>query len=216
MRWITGIRLRCKALAKRRQLDRDLEEEIRFHLTMRQQKYEAAGWAAGDASAAARRRFGNTTSPQEECREMWTFPSLESFGQDLRYGMRQLRRSPGFTVVAVLALALGIGANTAIFSLMNAVMLRTLPVRQPDRLVLFGNARAAGSTDDFPNGRWNLFSFPMYQEIAAKNHVFSGVTAVLSLPFHLHGTVGSRSEEHTSELQSPVHLVCRLLLEKKK
>lgn len=194
MRWITGIRLRLKALAKRRQLDRDLEEEVRFHLAMRQKKYEAAGWTSGNARAAARRRFGNTTSLQEECREMWTFPSLESFGQDLRYGMRQLRRSPGFTVVAVLALALGIGANTAIFSLMNAVMLRTLPVRQPDRLVLFGNAHAAGSTDDFPNGRWNLFSFPMYQEIAAKNHVFSGVTAVLSLPLSLHGIIGSGHE----------------------
>ncbi len=115
--------------------------------------------------------------------------------QDLKYGLRMLGRNPGFTAIAVLTLALGIGANTAIFSLLNAVMLRQLPVQEPGQLVLLGTGNGRGSTDTFAFTR--LYSYPFYREMQQKNQVFSEVSAVLSLFFeHMHGTVeGSGSLE---------------------
>jgi hypothetical protein len=94
---------------------------------------------------------------------------MQTLLQDLRYGLRMLARSPDLTLVAVLSLALGIGANTAIFSLMNAVMLRALPVEKPERLVLFGKADSVGITVGFPNGSWTLFSYSLYREMQHKN-----------------------------------------------
>jgi putative ABC transport system permease protein len=123
--WNT-LRLRLKALIMRRRLDRDLEDELAFHLAMR----EAAH------CETARSGFGNPTSLKETCREMWTFVSLETFWQDLRYGARMLGRTPAFTAAAVLTLALGIGANTAVFSVMNAVLVKSLPYPDLDRLVI--------------------------------------------------------------------------------
>ena len=114
--------------------------------------------------------------------------------QDLRYGLRMLMKNRGFTAVAVLTLALGIGANTAIFSLLNAVMLRELPVRNPGELVLLGTGRWGGSTEEFAST--DLYSYAFYREMRQKNQVFSDVTALMSLLFQkMHGAVGSPNLE---------------------
>jgi predicted permease len=125
---------------------------------------------------------------------------------DLRYGLRILLKKPGFTLVAVLSLALGIGANTAIFSLLDAVLIRSLPVKEPSQLVLFGNARGAGMTDGFPNESWDLFSYPFYRQVQQKSDVFSGVASLSSIPWTVHGFVGGNGSNSDIE-QMQVQLV---------
>jgi predicted permease len=180
---------------RRRGREADLERELRSYIDAEVEEQQEAGVAAEEAVYAARRVLGNTAQIKEEVRAMWGRKSFEVFLQDVRYGLRALRRSPGLTTIAVLSLALGIGANTAIFSLINAVMLRELPVNKPGQLVLLGTGRAAGSTDDF--ARTSLYSYPFYREMRQKNQVFSAVSAVLSLTFNsMHGAVnGSGSLE---------------------
>jgi predicted permease len=167
-------------LFSRRRRDRELEEEIQAHLAMAARDRIERGDTPQSAELAARREFGNRTLIQETTREMWGWNSLERLWQDVRYALRGMRRTPGFTAVAVLSLALGIGANTAIFSLINTLMLRMLPVEHPGQLVelLF---KAPGQ-DHF-----NAFSWQSYEHYREHNHVFSGLIASADTPFAVHG-----------------------------
>ncbi len=195
---LTALWLRFRSVFRRRQLDRDLREELSFHLAMRQEKYQAAGQSSEDAAMSARRRFGNVTGLKEACREMWTFAWLESLAQDIRYGLRQLRRNPGFTAVAVITLALGIGATTAIFTLIDQVMLKSLPVAKPGQLYRMGNHNDCCVNDGPEDHGWDLFPYSLYVDLRDHTPQFSNLAAFQSFAMQL-----SVRRLHSSALARP-------------
>ncbi|MGH9764775.1 MAG: ABC transporter permease, partial [Blastocatellia bacterium] len=131
---LNRIRMRLKALLLRSQLHRDLDDEIAFHLKMREDKQIAGGTDLAEARLAAQKRFGNPSKWKESCRDMWTFVSFETLVQDARYGVRTLVKGPVFFIAATFTLALGIGANTTIFSMVDSFLLRPLPVKDPAQI----------------------------------------------------------------------------------
>jgi predicted permease len=199
MSFFSELARKLSMLFHRSQFDADLEEEMRLHLALREQQGLQAGMTQMDARSAAHRRFGNPTALKEKSHMTWGWQWFEDLLQDVAYGMRAMLRSPGITIVALLSLSLGIGANTAIFSLMDAVMLRSLPVDDPGQLVLFGNGTDSGISDGFSNE--DLFSYPFYRAMRQKNEVFSNLAAVFSMNNRIHGFVEGRTEAEPMNIQ---------------
>ena len=199
MGWPGEFARRIRMLIQRDQFDADLEEEMRLHLELRRQQQIEAGVPPEIAGSTARRMFGNETSIKEKSHMKWGWSWLETLMQDVVYGVRSMLRSPALVAVALLSLALGIGANTAIFSLLDAVMLRSLPVQKPSEMVLLGEGKWQGISDGF--GVTELYSYPFYREMQRQNAVFSDVTALYSMMNEVHGFVEGRDQSEPMNIQ---------------
>jgi putative ABC transport system permease protein len=166
--------LDLRALFRKRRLEAELDEELRFHLEKQIEQNEASGMRAEEARYAALRQFGNVSALKEECRDSFGARLINELGQDIRYGLRQLRRNPGFTAVAVITLALGIGANTAIFSVVNAVVLRPLPIYRPDRVVVVHDRATQLGLPSIPVSAPDFVDLSRRKDIFARTAVLSG------------------------------------------
>ena len=185
--WLNALWFRLRSLPRRRQLEQDLDEELEFHLAMRQQMLVEQGMPQEEAHYAARRAFGNPTRTKEATRDLWTFLFLETLAQDLRYGLRQLRRNPGFTAVAVLTLALGIGATTAIFTVFNAVLLRPLPYSDPSRLVYISENLGP---------KYGVSAYMSYKEFTALRDQNRTLSAIAGYMFSFANLAGEGKAQH--------------------
>lgn len=152
-------------MKQRKRMLEGLEDDVRLHIETQTQENIDRGMSPEEAHLAAMRKFGNVTRVMEDTREVWSSAWLERLLQDMRFGFRMLLRSPTFAFVAVLSLALGIGANTAIFSVMDAVLLKALPVQEPSRLVQLEQT--------YKGEGYNFFSYPTYLRLRDSNRVFS-------------------------------------------
>jgi predicted permease len=199
MSWPGEVARRIRMFFQRDQFDANLEDEMRLHVELRRQQQIEAGVAPDAARSAARRIFGNEAAIKEKSHMSWGWNWLETLLQDVVYGIRSMLRSPALVAVALLSLALGIGANTAIFSLLDAVMLRSLPVKQPSQLVLLGTGDWNGISDGFPITE--LYSYPFYRQMQKNNAVFSDVAAIFSMENNVHGFVEGRDESEPMNVQ---------------
>jgi len=168
-------------MSRRKRMMDDLDQDIRDYIERETKDNIDRGMSPEEAHYAALRKFGNVTQVEEETWAVWSFVWLEQLWHDVRCGLRQLRRSPGFTMVATLTLALGIGANTAIFSAVYAVLLKPLPFSHPGQLV-----RVFEANDRAGIGGEGC-SYPEFQEWRRRNHVFSGMAAVQGHELNLTG-----------------------------
>src|SRR6266446_2302249 len=184
MRWANKILLRWRSLFRRGHIERELDDELRFHLELQIEENITAGMSPEEARYAARRTLGRLAQMKEECRDMRRVNFIETLLQDIRYGWRMLHKSPGVTTVAIVSLALGIGANTAIFTIIDAVMLKMLPIKNPSELVQLSR---------YSQGQHGNFPYPDYEQLRDQNHVLAGVFAV-SYPSGLKMRVAGETE----------------------
>jgi predicted permease len=173
MRWKQELRFITRRLIHRRCAERELDEEIRAHLEMEIERNIADGMSPEEARLAALRSFGSVAIAKEDSRAMWGLRSLEILWQDLRYGLRTLLKRPGFTAIAIITLALGIGANTAMFSVVFAALLRQLPYEDADRLVILYETNQQLERDEI-----NV-SYPNFVDWRAQNLSFERLAACL-------------------------------------
>lgn len=175
---------RVKALFVRRRLDREMADELAFHEAMLKEKFVRQGSSPSEADHAARLRFGNRRRWHERLRELWQFPGLETLKRDVSFSIRVLRKSPGFTAVAILTLALGVGANTTVFSIINGLLLRPLPVPDSNRLVVLGMWRGS------PTPSYS-FSLPLFRALENRRDAFSQIFASFQTEAEIKGANGT-------------------------
>jgi hypothetical protein len=163
---LNDLYFRLRSLFRRSAVEKELDDELGFHLEQQMEKYVRAGLSREEAMRQTRLEFGGLGRVKEDCRESRGITLLETTVQDVRYALRQLRRTPGFTITVLLTLVLGIGANAAIFTLVNSVLLKNLPVADPKTLVRVGNDRNccvnSGTSD---SGNDSLFSTDAYEQL---------------------------------------------------
>jgi putative ABC transport system permease protein len=170
---------RLRSLFRRDTVESELEDELRFHSERQMEKYLETGMSRGQALRQVRMEFGGLEQIKEDCRDARGVSVVETLAQDLRYGWRNLRKSPGFAAAALFTLALGIGANTAIFSVVYGILLRPLPFRDPSRLVLLNETT--------PKVGDVSVSYPNFQDWRAQNRAFSEMAAVVAVQFNMAG-----------------------------
>jgi predicted permease len=186
MRWRQKLRLRSRSMFWRGRVERELDEELRFHMEQQIAENLAAGMTADEARHAARRSVGGVEQIKEDCRDMRRVNYFENVIQDVRYAGRILSKNPGFTAVIVLTLALGIGANTAIFSIFDVFLLRMLPVKDPERLVIV-------SRPDKIQGGFNAFRYSAFEHLRDHNSVLSGIFGI-TMPERTAATIDGQAE----------------------
>jgi predicted permease len=169
-RWFYIVPLRLRSLFRRRQVEQEMNEELRYHLDLQIEENIDKGMTPEEARYAALRAMGGVERRKEECRDMRGVRLIEELMQDFRYGLRTLRKSPGFTAVAVLSLALGIGANTAIFSVFDPIVIKSLPVKNPEELFIL-------KTVDHRGEESGAFVYSFFKLLRARTQVFSGIFA---------------------------------------
>src|SRR5580692_3756065 len=178
--------------------DADLERELRSDLELEEEEQREGGISEEDARYAALRAFGNLMLIREQTRAVWSWNWLESLARDLRFSLRTLRRTPGFSVIAILVMALGIGANVALFTVVRGVLLKPLPFDDPDRLVMLYEA---GLEKDGTPG-FNVVSPGMYAEWKTQNQSFSSLALAKDIRVGLSGSGGQLPEKLNSSLFS--------------
>ena len=184
---------RVRAWIRHRQVEAELDEELAFHRALKELELERHGLSQADAAIAARRDMGNVTLAREDARAVWMWPWLESVWQDVRFGLRALAKHPGLAALAILTMALGIGANTAVFSLIDAALLRALPVRDPDRVIFLAQARSDGGIN-------RSFSNEQFERLRDLNRSLSGIVAIDCC--RTSATVDGRAELLTGDMVS--------------
>ncbi len=185
MRLISIFLLRLRSLFSHNRVEQELNEELRYHLERQVEEGIAAGMSSEDARYAALRSIKDIEQRKEECRDTRGIDVIESLLQDVRYGLRTLRKSPAFSSVALLTLALGIGATTAIFSVVYGVLLRPLPYQNPSRLMVLNETTPKVGTVSV--------SYPDFLDWRAQNHTFSEMAAVCAVDFNLAGVTQPES-----------------------
>ena len=175
---ISGI----KALLHKQERGNDMDEELLAFQQASAQEKIRRGLSPHEAQRAARIEMGSIETVKHKVRSATWESTAEGIAQDIRYSLRILAKSPGFTAVAILSLALGIGANTAIFTLINNLMQKSLPVTNPQELVAFGQEFGGGMIAGIPAGPMDLFTYDFYQQLQHRQTMFQGIAAFSSFP----------------------------------
>ncbi|HEX4019901.1 MAG TPA: ABC transporter permease [Acidobacteriaceae bacterium] len=188
MRWMERFRMATLMLFRRKKETERLNDELQFHLQQQIAENMARGLSADEARSAALRTFGNPTLLRDEARAHWSWGWLEKFARDMRYGVRTLRRSRGFAFIAILVMALGIGATASLFTIVNAVLLKPLPFHDPDKLVMvYEHFRSTTYNNDSGGFSYNWVSPADFNEWRQQTHSFQGMAAVREYGFNLTG-----------------------------